>query len=123
LVGIVLFEWFGHGLNIFDVSRGENPYAIFGSFLMILLFGSFISTIWHYQTRGGISIIICFSLVLIYVIIFPMLTQLSNPSWAADFTDFLRFLWLLLPLPIYFLLLVSIGLPGIFIFMKSEVES
>jgi ABC-type transport system involved in multi-copper enzyme maturation permease subunit len=45
IVGIAVFEATAHNKNIFDVSRAENPYAMFGSFLVILIFSSFISTI------------------------------------------------------------------------------
>jgi ABC-type transport system involved in multi-copper enzyme maturation permease subunit len=45
LVGIASYESMVNKNNIFDISRGENSYAIFGSFLAILVFSSFISTI------------------------------------------------------------------------------
>jgi hypothetical protein len=43
--GIAIFEATAHGLNMFDVAKGINPYTIFGSFIAILLFSSFVSTI------------------------------------------------------------------------------
>jgi ABC-type transport system involved in multi-copper enzyme maturation permease subunit len=87
LVGIAIFEAVHHNLNIFDVSRAENPYAIFGSFIAILIFSSCIATIWKYQTRGGILMIACFGILLIYVILYPMLVD----SWESDFSNVTRF--------------------------------
>jgi ABC-type transport system involved in multi-copper enzyme maturation permease subunit len=54
LGGVATYEAIARHTNIFDVSKAENPYAIFASFIIILIFSSFISTIWKYQTRGGI---------------------------------------------------------------------
>jgi hypothetical protein len=101
------------------VSRAENPYAMFGSFLVILIFSSFISTIWKYQTRGGIWIIACFGILLIYVVLYPMLVNV----WASDFTNTGRLWWLLLPVPICIFLTIIGTTLGSYIFIKSEIES
>jgi ABC-type Na+ efflux pump permease subunit len=45
LIGIAVYELLAHQQNIFDITQADNPYAIFGSFIAILIFSSFISTI------------------------------------------------------------------------------
>jgi hypothetical protein len=119
LCAISIYEIVAHGENIFDMNKAENPYAIFGSFIAILLFSSFISTIWKYQTRGGIWILLCFGILLIYVVLYPMLVGVFD----GDFSNNGRFWWLLLPIPICLTLGIIGTVLGAYIFIKSEIES
>jgi ABC-type transport system involved in multi-copper enzyme maturation permease subunit len=119
LFGIAIYEYITWTNNIFDMRRSENPYAIFGSYLSIAIFGSFVATIWKYQSHGGVWIIICFGMVLIYVVMYPMLVNIDK----EDFSDNERFWWLMIPILLYLPLSVIFSLIGAKIFMRSEIES
>jgi hypothetical protein len=57
--------------------------------------------------------------MLIYAIIYPMVVNV----WEADFTNYERFWWLMLPVPTCMLLtIISVAL-GAYIFIKGEIES
>jgi hypothetical protein len=86
---------------------------------MILIMSSFLSSVWSYQTRKGIWIIVCFGLMLIYTILFPMLLDLSS----SDFNNTNRFWWLLSPIIICFTLTVILTPIGYWAFSKNEIES
>jgi hypothetical protein len=101
------------------MQKGENPYAIFGSFIAILLFSSFVSTIWKYHTRGGVWMMFCFGVLLVYVILYPML----GAVWDGDFSDTARFWWLISPVFICFAFTTIGCILGAYIFIKSEIES
>jgi hypothetical protein len=84
-----------------------------------LLFSSFVATIWKYQSRGGVWIMLCFALVLIYAIIFPMYANITD----SDFSKTERFWWLMIPVILYLPLGTVLSLIGANIFIKSEIES
>ncbi|MDR0545837.1 MAG: hypothetical protein LBG49_02860 [Mycoplasmataceae bacterium] len=92
---------------------------IFGSYILLTIAGGIISTIYKYQVRGGVCIIMCAIAILIYTILFPTFVKL----YQEDFNNHSRLLFISLPLGIYPLLTLITTPIGWVIFLKSEVES
>ncbi|MDR3257564.1 MAG: hypothetical protein LBT17_02095 [Mycoplasmataceae bacterium] len=119
LLGIAIWLMIKYDNNIFSFKKCVNPFGLFGSWISILLFSSFVATIWKYQSRGGVWIMLCFALVLIYAIIFPMYANITD----SDFSKTERFWWLMIPVILYLPLGTVLSLIGANIFIKSEIES
>lgn len=123
---IGIYCWFKRHVNIFDDAHihlpnkhGAMAAMIFGGYFVVAIIGGVIATVYKYQVRGGVCIIMCALAILIYTIIFPAFIKL----YREDLDDKSRQLFLLLPLCIYPALGVIVTPIGWIIFLKSEVES
>ena len=116
IYGIGITQWDN---NIFKLKHGVNAASIFGSFLVLTIFGSMIATIWKYQTRSSVNIFICGGLLAIYCYCFLLLTKNLQES---DLDDELRFWWLTSPILIFIPLTVILGSIGFAIFMRKETD-
>jgi hypothetical protein len=105
--------------NIFDHEWGSNAYSIFGSFIGIILFASTFATLFKYQTRGGVSLIVILSIFVIYIILYPLLNDMSH----GDLSKKEVLWWVTLPIIFSVPLALGLGYLGWYIFLRSEIES
>lgn len=104
---------------------GLNGYSYLGGMITIWLFASILSTLYSYQSQNGIMTLLCTAIILIYIVIFAMFSNLSNDPNRKTPTELVQLQRLLFSSLLFILLPFTYGFGHLawWIFKESEIES